>query len=331
MPHLSALPRFRAPWLAVLVGAVLPTGASAADVAPYLPDGTMLVVSFNVTQFLNAPLVRNGDGSHPLIQDATRALEGFGIEPGKDLDSIVIAIGSQVRASSMLMLLHGRFDPDKVRERIKERAKERKTDIEVLDEDGAAVFQFRLPPPGPNAKIALPNHFFLTALDGGNIALAVDRAALTEALAKKTGRRKSEVKPRVVELVGKIEPKETLSIVFVAPAGLDAGGPLNNLTTVTGGLTATESIQTDIHLDAKDTAGAKLLADNVRDGWAKVRDILPGLAALELGLDSKGQDAVKEMLATFKITTRQDGVDLSSMLSKELIDKLKRKTSQAIP
>jgi hypothetical protein len=309
-----------------LVAVVAAPAAPAADVATYLPDGTMLVVSFNVQQFLQAPLVRDGGGSaQPLIKDAIRALEGFGIEPGKDLDRVLLAVGEQMRAGSMLMLLHGRFDPDKVQQRIKDRAKERKSDIEVLDEGGAAVFQFRLPAPGPNPKIGLPSHFVLTVLDVSTIALAVDRAALTEALAKKGGRRKSEVKPRVVELVDKIDPKESLSLVFVPAAELLAGGPMSGLTTVTGGLTVADGIQTDIRLDTNDAISARLLADNVRDGWAKVRDILPGLATLELGIDAKDQDAIKEMVNSFKVTTRQDGVFVSSTIAKGLIEKFHRK------
>ena len=121
-----------------------------------------------------------------------------------------------------------------------------------------------------------------------------------------------------------MDPKETVSIVFVPAGEPAAGGPISGLTTVTGGLTVTETIKTDIRIDAKDADAAKLLGDNVRDGLAKVRDILPGLAALQLGLDPKQQDAIRQMLESFRVTTRPNGVTISGIISKELIQKLEK-------
>ena len=218
--------------------------------------------------------------------------------------------------------MHGRFDADKIQQRLKERGKERKGDVEAIEEGGASIFQCRLPAPPANAKVALPNHFYLTVLDASTVALGIDRAAVAEALTKRAGGRKADVKPRVVDLVGRMDPKVTLSVVYVPAGEPAAGGPTSGLTTVTGGLTVTETIRTDIRLDAKDADAAKLLGDNVRDGLAKVRDILPGLAALQLGLDPKQQDAIRQMLLTFRVTTRPDGVTVSGLIPKELIEKL---------
>jgi hypothetical protein len=317
--------RLRSVFIAALAVAFLPAAATAADPVAYLPDGTMLVVSFNVQQFLESPLIRDGGNFKPFVKDAVHALEGFGVDPTKDSDRVLLAVGEQLRASSMLMLFQGRFDADKVQKRLKDRAKDRKADIEVLDEGGATVFQCRLPAPPPNARVALPGQFYMTVMDSSTIALGIDRAAVTEVLAKKAGRRKTEIKPRIVELVGRIDPKETLSFVFVPPADFLTGGPMNGLTTMTGGLTVTDGVKTDIRLDAKDAESAKLLADNVRDGLGKVREILPGLATLQLGLDRKDQDVIREMLESFKVTARPDGVTIAGAISKDQIDKIGRK------
>ncbi|HEX4589336.1 MAG TPA: hypothetical protein VH120_05370, partial [Gemmataceae bacterium] len=172
-----------------------------------------------------------------------------------------------------------------------------------------------------NPRVALPEKFFLVLLDGNTMALGIDRAAITGALARKSGRAKADVKPRVAELIGRIDPKETLSVVFVPPADSVAGGPTAGLTAITGGVTVAEGITAEIRLDAKDADAARLLADTVRDGLAKVRDILPGLAAIQLGLDRKGQDAIKDMVESFKISMRQNGVVITGSVSKELIEK----------
>ena len=81
--------------------------------------------------------------------------------------------------------MHGRFDADKIQQRLKERGKERKGDVEAIEEGGASIFQCRLPAPPANAKVALPtDHFYLTVLDGSTVALGIDRAAVAEALTK---------------------------------------------------------------------------------------------------------------------------------------------------
>ncbi len=317
--------RLRSVVLAALAGVCLPAAASAADPAAFLPDGTVLVLSFNVQQFLQSPLIHDSAGLKPAIRDAIQALEGFGVDPAKDTDRVALAVGEPMRAASVLVLLEGRFDAAKVERRMKERAKERKPDIEVIDEDGVSVYQCRLPPPPPNAKISLPHQFYLTVLDGSTIALGIDRAAVTEALAKKSGRRKADITARVVDLVARIDPKETLSFVFVPAANTLAGGPAAGLTTVTGGVTVADGIKTDIRLDAKDPESAKLLADNVRDGMGKVRDIFPGVAVMQLGLEHKDQDVIREMLDSFKVTQRRDVVTVLGSIPKELIEKIGRK------
>src|SRR5205823_964226 len=136
-----------------------------------------------------------------------------------------------------LILVEGRFDVAKLQGRLRDLARDRKADMQAIEEGGATYFQGRLPRPSvADPKVTLPERFVMTVLDTGTIALAADRAALVEAVAKKGGR-KAVVKPRVIELVGKLDPRETLSVVFVPPAELVAGGSAAGLTTVTGGVT----------------------------------------------------------------------------------------------
>jgi hypothetical protein len=314
--------RVRPAFVALVAAIAFAPPARAADVTPYLPDGTMLVLSVNVKQFLQTPLVHTGSGFKPAFRDAIGAFHGFGFDPTTDVERMTLAVGEQLRSSSNLLLLHGRFDAEKILARMKEKAQERKGFIEVIDESGAAIFQCRLPPPGPSPKIELPSRFVMTVLDNATIALSLDRSALTEALAKRGGRRKTELKPRVVELVGRIDPTETLTVVFVPPAVLINGSPLDGLTTVTGGVAVVDGIKTDLRIDAKDAASAKKLADNAREALTKVRELLPALAVTQFGLESKDQDVIREMIDSFKVNLRQDSVIITSTIPKELVEKM---------
>src|SRR3954463_12113006 len=87
----------------------------AADLTGLLPDGTALVLSLNVKQLLQAPLVRSDEKAFKqLMADATKALERFGVDPAKDLDRVLLAASDPLKPASWLVLLSGRFDANKV-------------------------------------------------------------------------------------------------------------------------------------------------------------------------------------------------------------------------
>ena len=66
-----------------LAATMLAAPARAADLSQYLPDGTLLVVSFNIKQLMDAPLVKSDEKAFKDgMAEVTKALEGFGVEPG---------------------------------------------------------------------------------------------------------------------------------------------------------------------------------------------------------------------------------------------------------
>jgi hypothetical protein len=308
-----------------LAAALLGAPARAAELDKYLPDGTFLIVSFNVKQLLDAPLVRGDEKSFKQsMGEASKVLEGFGVDPAKDIDRVLLAVGDQLQAKNILMLLEGKFDPAKVQGKLKEMAREKKNDLEAVQVDGATIYQGRLPKPAvPNP--AVPSRFLLTVLDNRFIAFATDKDALKEALGKKAGGRKSAVKKEVTELVAKINPKETASLVVVPPAELTAGSPVAGLSTITGGVTVRDGVNTDILLATKDADSAKTLAQTINDALNQIKQILPVLAGQQPGFGPKEQALVKDLMDTFKATAKDSGVTIKSTISKEFIEKNSKK------
>jgi hypothetical protein len=305
--------------------ATVPARAPTAEPTTYFPNGTMLIVSLNFRQLLDAPLVRENASARIAVAETAKALEGLGVT-AKELDRVVVAVGEQLRSSSAILLMHGRFDADRVQGRLKERARERKNEIDVIEDAGATIFQCRLPrPSSPNPRFTPPDRFALTVVDSNTIALALDRSALAEVLAKKSGRKKTEVKPQLAELAGRMDAKETLSVVFVPNSNLVADTPATGLLNVTGGVTVGDSVVTQMRLEARDVETMRTLADSIRDGLAKVRDILPGLAALQFGLDRTGQDAIREMVDSIRVTSRDNSVLIAVTVTRETIEKASRR------
>src|SRR5947208_13626445 len=68
-------------------------GAAATGLDKYLPDGAQFVLSFNVKQLLDAPLVKTDKKAFDEAMDnAAKHLKDFGIDPKKDLDRVVVAM-----------------------------------------------------------------------------------------------------------------------------------------------------------------------------------------------------------------------------------------------
>src|SRR5207248_3149262 len=174
----------------ILSAALLSAPVRAAEPNKYLPDGTVVVVTFNFKQLLDAPLVKGDEKAFKQgMGEVGKVLEGFGVDPAKDVSRLVLAAGDQMQPKNILLLVEGRFDPAKVQNKLTEMAKDPKNNLEATTEGTATIYHVKL------AQQALPNPaisstIFLTTLYNDYLAVAVDRDALKAALAKKAGPRK---------------------------------------------------------------------------------------------------------------------------------------------
>jgi hypothetical protein len=290
----------------------------AGDLDKYLPDGTQFVVSFNVKQLLDAPLVKTDKKAFDEgMEHATKGLQDFGVDPKKDIDRVIIAASEDVQKA--LIFLEGRFDAAKIEGKLEAVAKENKDKLKVITEGKAKIFQTELPAvqvPFPG----FPSTLYATVLSDKLIAVAVEKDALSDAIAKKTGSKKAEVKKDVLDLIGKISPTETLSVVVIPPAAAaQGGGPAADVTQVTGGITVAEGVKTHLQMATKNADAAKTLADQINQGLQQAAAFLPALAGQ--GVDQKQIDVMKEVVGTMKATAEGSGVSVKSTISKEFIQK----------
>jgi hypothetical protein len=293
--------------------------APAADISKYLPDGTLLVVTLNLKQLMDAPLVKQDEQAFKAGMEAmTKALEGFGVNPAQDLSRVILAGGADPRRT--VLLLEGNFDADKFTTKIKELVADKKNNISEGG-DGAKVkhFKFKIPP-GALPQPGMPNEFVFAHLDKNFLVAAADVEALEDAVAKRDGK-KADVGKEIVELIGKINPKQTLSLVVVPAPEMLAGSPVDGLTSVTGGVTVADGIKTDILLATKDGDTAKNLAQMITEGLNQVKQILPIIAAQQPNFGPKEQKMVQDVMDTFKATAAENGVMLRGNITKEFIEK----------
>ncbi len=307
-----------------LTASLLGVAARAADSTHYLPNGTIVVLTFNVKQLLNAPLIKGDEKAfNQGMGEASKVLEGFGVNPAKDIDRITLAVGEEMQPKSVIILLEGKFDPAKINDKLKELVKEKKN-LESITEGGTTIYQGKLPKQAAPTP-GMPSQFYLTVLDDRVIAFATDKDALKEAAGKRTGGKKAEVKKDVLDLIAKISPKETVSIVAVPPQDLINASPAAGLTTITGGITVGEGIKTDLLLSTKNTEAAKNIAQMINEGLNQVKQILPLIAGQQPGFGPKEQAMVKELMDSIKAAPQENGVTIRSNISKEFIEKNSKK------
>ena len=308
-----------------LTACLLSAPVRAAELNQYLPDGTVIVVSVNVKQLLDAPLLKSDEkATQQGMGEIGKMLAGFGVDPAKDVNRVVFAAGGELQPKNLLLLVEGRFDPTKVQAKLDELSKDPKNNLQATKEGVATIFQVNIPPQAiPNP--AIPSQFWLTVLDTSFLAVAADKAALQEALAKKSGARKAEIKKDVTDLIGKINSKETASVVVVPPPEVLAGSPAAGLKTVTGGVTVSDGVKTDILLSTKDADSAKVLATLIEDTLNQVKQLVPLIAGQQAGIGPKEQAMVKEIMDSVKVAATNDGVTVRFNISKEFIEKNSKK------
>ena len=103
-----------------------------------------------------------------------------------------------------------------------------------------------------------------TVLDRTLIAFAADKDSLSDVIAKKKGDKRADVKREMLTEIQRIDPKQTASIVIMPPAEMLANSPAANLTKITGGVTVTQGIKTDLLLTTKDGASARAVREDQR-------------------------------------------------------------------
>src|SRR5262245_5076689 len=96
--------------------AVLTAAPARADVAKYLPNDTELLLTVNVRQILDAPLVKNNNQIEQVKglikgnEDVQKVLEALGFDLFKDLTSITIALPAGTDLQQGTVLVEGKFN-----------------------------------------------------------------------------------------------------------------------------------------------------------------------------------------------------------------------------
>jgi hypothetical protein len=297
----------------------------AADPLKYLPDGTFLLFALNLRMLFDAPML-NEDAAKPTpgADEVNAAFAEIGLDPSKDLHRVLFALGEPVQARRTILLLEGRFDGEKLRAKLASLVHQKQFNLEQMTLGGLTVFHAPIPQQAMPPSV-LPERAYLAFLEPTVLALAADKDALQDAAARLASARKAELKPKVAELIGKMNAKETFSVVVVPPPDSITKGAMMGLTTITGGITVSDGITGEFFLATKNAEAAKELAQSFEQGLTQMKQILPLIAGQQPGFGPKEQTLTRELLGTIKATARENGVSIKSTITKEFVERSARK------
>jgi hypothetical protein len=206
-------------WAAALVCAVLAVRARAAEINSFLPKETDVVLSLNVRQVLDSPLVKK----HALelikttlasSKEAQEAIKALGLDPLTDFSRVSVGVGlDDVNHPKAVIIIEGKFDPRKIGDVADALVKKEPKQFSIEKVNGKTVY-----------KISAPDQpvIFAAPIDTGVFVLGTQKEYVGAAFDAAKGTRKPEIKKELAELIKSANPKSSLTVVANTKGRLDA-------------------------------------------------------------------------------------------------------------
>jgi hypothetical protein len=314
-------------WSSIALGLTilcLTSSARAADLNKLLPDDTETVMSINVRQILDSAIVQKygKEKIKDLLESQAEVkdyLKDLGLDPLKDIDTVVVGSAGAGDKEKGLVIITGRFDPKKFEAKAGELAKDKPDLIKIVDNGDYKFYEIN----APNS----PQAIFARVVDKNLILAASSKESLIEGLDKQAGKRTSKLKNKSLpDVVAKLDGKQSLWLVV--PAGAlppevrtddNAKKILDSVEMITAGITITDKVIIKAGVAAKDADAAKSLQKQIKQG----------IAIAQTFLASQEQFApLADILAGLKVTTSEKTLSLEAEISAETIEKLSKLADQ---
>jgi hypothetical protein len=247
------------------------------------------VVYVNVRQIVDSEIIKKYalEQMRQTLQgnEAQQFLKELGLDPLKDIEKVIIgASGKDQNDMKALIIVRGKFDPDKLY-RAAEAQTRKDPDRFSLLKDGADVM-FKYQPDNGNPVYG-------TVVNDTTVIAGTDRKLISAALAAATADKKPAVSRELATLVGRMDDKASFWVVAIVKGKLDnlripggAGNPniqgqIGKMDNVALTVRVTKDISLDVNLGMADDEAADELGKTIEEGLAQIKGLLPFLAANE--------------------------------------------------
>jgi hypothetical protein len=301
------------------LGGFLANPAHAVDVDKLIPADAESVVSIQFKQILEAPILKKFgiDGLARLAveanEDAQKLIKQTGINPFTDIDSLTISSsGNPEKGIKAVVILRGKFNPDKISKTVEEKAKEVGTEVKKINEGGKTIW----------TAAAQGQEVFLAFVDNNAIVASTIKDNVISAL--KGGRGSSEkFAPSMEAGLAKLSGKDILWSVSIITEEArkqmasndqfkEIGENLDSVT-MTLGLTDVAKMSMTAYTKDEKTAG-------------KIKDLITQqgipFAKLMSSGDPKNAKNVGKVLDALKVDSKEKSVSVQLQVTEDDIRKM---------
>jgi len=302
--------------LALAALCAAPALAQGPTLDPLVPADAEIVVTVNVRQMLDSPLVKK----HALKEmkealkkneQANQTMKAIGLDPFKDVNTVVIAGGGGTAANKVLVVVRGNFDPEKIQTAAAEEAKKNPDKLKILKEGDTRLYEIQAEGKPAYAAFA----------DKGTLVVSPSKPYALKAVQNAGKRAAAKPNKGLAQALSKVNGKESVWLAVVitdemkkqlekSPMTANIGPKLES---VTGGVNVTDGLKANILVHTTDATAAKELSKLAIQGKS--------FLAIAAQNDDKRADLYNEMLNNLKISANKSTVDISFNLSQELIEK----------
>jgi hypothetical protein len=313
---------------------VLTAAPARAQGLKHLAADTEVVVSVNLKQIWNSKLVKDYSDlikqlqsifnvkleSNELVADIKKSL---GIDLFKDVDVITAGMSNMGKSANWVMVVEGRFKPDKFEETGKKSIKDSPEVVKSSTIGATTVYE--ISPPGGQS-------FFMALLDKSTLLMAKTKEGMSTAIQPPA----QNLKMEVVDLLKETSLKKSFVMIATANAMIegikDSGNPeaIFAAPLIKGleGAVVSADVISDIVLNvgfvAKDAATAELLQGMISKGLDS------GKEKLGQGKKDKTKPAL-ETIKTMKVSTQGKTVTIQGMIPREVVDGILEKIEDSLP
>jgi hypothetical protein len=333
--------------LALTVAATLWASPAQAQISKYLPNDTESVMTLNVRQMLDSPLVKKNGLDHvkDLVntnEDLKKILDDLGLDPFKDIHKLIFADSGGSDPEKGLIIIEGKFNEKKIHAKAEQAAKDNADNLKIIKIEQQKVWEvpFASLVPLPNA----PEKMYVALLDKNTLVAAAGKTPIKEAIQRSKGQSKLKLGKDLKTLLEKTDAKQSLSFVTTGDAlakslqeavkslPIQIEIPekvlttIKNLKGITGGITLTEGLNLQLGVGVEDADTAKKFAQQAN----AYLNIGKAIVALQAGNDERWAPAA-DILNTVRITAQGNLINGRGEISAENLEKIVKTLKSLIP
>jgi hypothetical protein len=304
----------RTVYASIVIFIALPQLSRAGSPDKYLPDDSEVVLTVNIRQFLEAPLInREMDKLREALKGQEKVsaeLEKVGLDPLKDIDQLTISGAPGQGDDHFLLVAHGRFDTAKLDARAKTAVTEQSDNVSEVKEENHTFYSITQP--------GADRVFYVAWPESGTIVASPNKDLILHVFSLHAGKTQSSLNQDMASLLDKVDEKTVASVVGLGSLLKDTphAGQVQHFS---GTVTIDQSMHLAAAVAVKDVETAETLTKTITDALAQAKTMLSMAAK-----DREDLGPAISVLDAIKIRREGDTINIEGELTEDLLDKLHR-------